>query len=180
MSTETPATPLEESCRCHACGVRYRVDINVPDALWTRIGMPGPGGLLCGRCIAGRIEELGQLGAFALIDLAEVDTIRRGPHMTLDEIVREGRAIWASQPQMTAADQVVVLGKVLLDMSVLARTRRENGAWTEAERSDWARELGNLIATSARFIYEANRDCENAVRAALAGQRRYVERLETR
>jgi ribosome biogenesis SPOUT family RNA methylase Rps3 len=99
--------------------------------------------------------------------------------VTLDEIVREGLDVWGRQ-QLTPADQVAVLGKVLGDLSGLARTRQEKGAWTGVERTEWVRELGNLIATSARFIDEANRDCENAVRAALAGQRRYVERLETR
>ena len=45
-------------CLCHGCGDRYRVDLNIPDDLWAAIGMPTPGGLLCGVCIMRRLEKL--------------------------------------------------------------------------------------------------------------------------
>ena len=98
--------------------------------------------------------------------------------MTLDEIVSEGVGIWRDHPKLSAADQVVVLAKVLGDLSALARAKDEQGGrWTGAQRTEWVRELGNLVATSARLIDEANRDCENAVRAALASQRAYAAEL---
>ena len=74
LVADDDTTQGAEGCRCHACGIRYRVDFNVPDALWTRIGMPTPGGLLCGRCIADRIESLGEFGAYQLVDLARALT----------------------------------------------------------------------------------------------------------
>ena len=48
-------------CLCQRCGWRYKVDFNIPDVLWKKIklkGSPDEGGLLCGRCIADKIEEL--------------------------------------------------------------------------------------------------------------------------
>jgi hypothetical protein len=48
----------EEGSRCGACGDRYRVDLNIPDELWREVGMPEHSGLLCGRCIMTRLEEL--------------------------------------------------------------------------------------------------------------------------
>lgn len=66
-------------CRCHGCGLRYLVDMNVPDDLWVRIGMPSPGGLLCGRCIVDRLEQFGEFDAWALVrvsdDEATVDRV---------------------------------------------------------------------------------------------------------
>lgn len=53
-------------CTCHGCGRKYLVDFLVPDELWQRLGMPAESGLLCGSCIANRIEALGDYDAFAL------------------------------------------------------------------------------------------------------------------
>ncbi len=54
--------PAGEGCTCHACGARYRVDLMVPAETWEAIrparSTPG-GGLLCGSCIAERLERLG-------------------------------------------------------------------------------------------------------------------------
>lgn len=38
----------------------------MPDTLWRAIGMTSPGGLLCGPCIAGKIEDLGEFAAFTV------------------------------------------------------------------------------------------------------------------
>ena len=54
-----------EGCRCGGCGNLYRVDILVPDDLWKRI-RPQDGNLLCGPCIAQRIEAFGSFSAFNL------------------------------------------------------------------------------------------------------------------
>jgi hypothetical protein len=57
-----PADPRDSGCLCHACGRRYRVDVVVADALWSKIRpaqASGPGGgRLCGGCILDAIERL--------------------------------------------------------------------------------------------------------------------------
>lgn len=56
-------------CTCQECGHRYRVDVMVPDALWEKIKPKGAGpgaGLLCGLCIAARLEGFGEFGVFTL------------------------------------------------------------------------------------------------------------------
>lgn len=78
--TPEPAQGLseaDEGCRCQACGCRYRVDFNVPDSLWQKIGMSSPSGLLCGRCIAGRVEGLGEFGAFEVVPVFDDTTVER-------------------------------------------------------------------------------------------------------
>lgn len=52
------------SCTCHGCGVKYKVDVLVPDELWVKIYYENRekakdgGGLLCPICIMSRIIEL--------------------------------------------------------------------------------------------------------------------------
>lgn len=65
----TLADPRDEGCLCHGCGRRYKVDFLVPDDLWDRIrpaGSSGEGGLLCGPCVAERVEALGEFGAWRM------------------------------------------------------------------------------------------------------------------
>jgi hypothetical protein len=53
------------SCKCQGCGSRYKVDLNIPNEVWRKIrpeGKPPEGGLLCGSCIMGRIEAIGEYG----------------------------------------------------------------------------------------------------------------------
>lgn len=57
-------------CKCGNCGLRYRVDLNVPDEVWLEFGMPEKSGLLCPMCIGAKLEELGKFGAYRLVDLA--------------------------------------------------------------------------------------------------------------
>lgn len=59
--------PRDKSCLCQGCGVRYRVDIQVPDDLWGRISHGC--NLLCPVCIAGRLEGLGEFAAFRLTEI---------------------------------------------------------------------------------------------------------------
>jgi hypothetical protein len=61
----------KEGCVCQGCGRRYRVDVLVPDGLWSRIrpeGKAPDAGLLCGACIFTRIEELGEFYAFTMAE----------------------------------------------------------------------------------------------------------------
>ena len=50
------------SCKCQECGRQYKVDIMVPDELWENYIKPKTkqkgAGLLCGKCIMLKIEEM--------------------------------------------------------------------------------------------------------------------------
>jgi hypothetical protein len=51
------------------------VDLNVPDGVWQRIGMPARAGLLCGVCIMIRIEKMAARSGgygYLLVDDAEL------------------------------------------------------------------------------------------------------------
>lgn len=45
-----------EGCLCQGCARRYKVDFLLPDDLWLIIARGA--NLLCGQCIAGRLEQL--------------------------------------------------------------------------------------------------------------------------
>lgn len=56
-------------CKCQGCGNQFRVDVQVPEQLWSSIKPPAsaPGaGLLCGVCVINAIEAKGQFAAFKL------------------------------------------------------------------------------------------------------------------
>jgi hypothetical protein len=56
-------------CICQSCGKKYSVDIIVPDKLWEQIkpkGKPEGAGLLCGKCIMDRIENIGKYDCYYL------------------------------------------------------------------------------------------------------------------
>lgn len=58
-----------DGCKCQCCGRRYRVDLLVPEDLWKKITIRPDdlaAGLLCGRCIMSRIEDLGEFDAFEM------------------------------------------------------------------------------------------------------------------
>lgn len=57
--------PREKGCLCHGCGIRYRVDFNIPNIMWERIRQPHEN-LLCGQCITKRIEAIGEYDYFEL------------------------------------------------------------------------------------------------------------------
>ena len=49
------------SCTCQECNKQYTVDFIVPDDLWEVIkpsGKPPGAGMLCGECIARKIESI--------------------------------------------------------------------------------------------------------------------------
>ena len=60
-----------EGCVCQQCGLLFQVDVLVTNKLWSEIGMPDRGGLLCGRYIIGRIEAKDEYNAYRLIGLDE-------------------------------------------------------------------------------------------------------------
>lgn len=76
---------MDEGCKCQECGRQYRVDFMVPDYLWEQIkpeGKPEGAGLLCGLCIAERIEDRQQFGAYELAD-------PRPPIITFIQTIRD-------------------------------------------------------------------------------------------
>jgi len=64
MDDTTTNDPRDFGCLCQDCGRRYRVDFNVPNDVWARIAQPP--NLLCGICIAERIEGLGEFNSYDL------------------------------------------------------------------------------------------------------------------
>jgi hypothetical protein len=58
----------EGGCLCEVCGCIYKVDIMIPTALWKRI-TTSTEKLLCGSCIATRIEMLAEFGAYKLEEI---------------------------------------------------------------------------------------------------------------
>lgn len=49
------------SCKCQNCGNKFKVDLNIPDDLWEKIKSLNKlkgAGLLCGKCIMEKIEEI--------------------------------------------------------------------------------------------------------------------------
>lgn len=60
------------ACICHECKTPYYIDLNIPDELWQRIGMPEHSGLLCGICIMKRLESFKQYG-YLLVDEGDVN-----------------------------------------------------------------------------------------------------------
>lgn len=66
--------PREAGCLCGRCGRRYRVDVQVPDALWSSIA--GDTSLLCPRCIADGLEARGEFDAFRLVAVSAGEPTR--------------------------------------------------------------------------------------------------------
>lgn len=57
------------SCKCQKCGQQYKVDIIVPDNIWEIIKPKGKkqgSGLLCGKCILEKLENLNKFKTFLL------------------------------------------------------------------------------------------------------------------
>ena len=61
-----------EICTCQACGIKYTIDIIIPDELWERIKPKDKevgAGLLCGSCIMKRLENILGYSAYNLIKI---------------------------------------------------------------------------------------------------------------
>lgn len=55
------------SCICQGCGVKFKIDLIIPDKLWKKISpKKSKGGLLCGSCIIKQLEEILSYNAFKL------------------------------------------------------------------------------------------------------------------
>lgn len=98
----------------------------------------------------------------------------------LDGLLHEGRDIWGEEP-LTPEQIVVRVAKVLGDLAALARSYDEaGGEWSEDGWRDFGRELGNLAVSAPRWMHDIGLSTEECVTAALAGQRAYVERRQSK
>jgi len=71
LSRDVNVQPLviHPGCVCQECGKHYTVDLNIPDDLWEKIKPDGKqkgSGLLCGKCIMSKIEEIKEFAAYKL------------------------------------------------------------------------------------------------------------------
>lgn len=60
------------SCICQECGLKYKVDVIVPDDVWERIkpkNKPKGAGLLCGPCITTKLESFDEYAAYRISSL---------------------------------------------------------------------------------------------------------------
>jgi len=58
------------ACKCQGCGRLYKLDVSVPDKIWSKIrpvGSEEGAGLLCGGCILERLESLVGYGAWRVV-----------------------------------------------------------------------------------------------------------------
>ncbi len=92
--------------------------------------------------------------------------------MTIDEVLREGRATWGDKP-MTLEHIVTAIGVVYGDICRQARNNIEQGAYSEAELQ---KELGNLISSVVRWSDDLGFDPEVCIRLSQAAQKKYVVR----
>lgn len=76
MTTDSARDPRESGTLCQECNQRYRCDWNLSDAIWSTIapiGVPAMPNLLCGICIAHRVEQfLAEAGEFAAFKVREI------------------------------------------------------------------------------------------------------------
>ena len=109
-------------CLCQRCGWRYKVDFNIPDVLWKKIklkGSPDEGGLLCGRCIADKIEELNLYKCLYIQELSPATHFESQRDLEPDEqaafekhISRGDKKIGKVQPSDVCSEPGCVNGKV--------------------------------------------------------------------
>jgi len=60
------------SCKCQNCEKHFKVDLLIPNKLWEKIkpvSKPCGGGLLCGKCIMDKIENMGDYNSFEIIEI---------------------------------------------------------------------------------------------------------------
>lgn len=66
--SESEIDPRDAGTQCQRCKRRYRVDLWLPEKLWGEVSKGA--NLLCPRCIADRLEMLGEFSAFELVRTA--------------------------------------------------------------------------------------------------------------
>jgi hypothetical protein len=92
---------------------------------------------------------------------------------TLRDLTDAASAIWGSTT--TPLHDGVL--SVLIPLADVARQARIGLEGNEVDRQELAKEYGNIILTTLRFIRDAGLDPEACVRLAEAAQSRYAQRL---
>ncbi len=89
--------------------------------------------------------------------------------MTLDELLKTEREIWGNDKQ--ALEHIVIcMGKNYGDLSAQARSKIEKGKTDDQEIK---KELGNMIASTVRWIDDLGFDLNECINLALESQRKY-------
>ena len=66
----------EGGCPCQCCGIRYKVDLLIPDELWEQIKLKGcRSEFLCPKCIVQRIANVRGYACFHLLEDREFDVM---------------------------------------------------------------------------------------------------------
>lgn len=114
-------------CTCRSCGIVYTVDLMVPDDVWAKICPEG--GLLCGVCIAARVERMfaGEPGAWRLHDLSTAGA--------------EAKALGDF-----TADELKDIGYALRNYIIREGNRLHTGPYRSAWVESWAVRLYALAA----------------------------------
>lgn len=89
--------------------------------------------------------------------------------MTLQELLATERSIWGDDTQ-ELEHIVVCMGKTYGDIAKQARNKLEKGEIDEAELK---KELGNMIASTTRWIDDLGFSVEDCIDSALESQRAY-------
>lgn len=89
--------------------------------------------------------------------------------MTFSELLKKERAIWGNDKQ--AVEHIVVcMGKTYGDISAQARAQLEKGQLDEQELK---KELGNMVASTVRWIDDLGFDVQECIDLALKSQEKY-------
>lgn len=89
--------------------------------------------------------------------------------MTIQELLDQERAIWGDQKQ-SLEHIYVCMGKTYGDIAKQARNKLENG---EIDETELKKELGNMIASTTRWVDDLGFDVEECLQLALKSQRSY-------
>ena len=89
--------------------------------------------------------------------------------MTTDEILHQERIIWGDTPQ-SIEHITVSMGKVFGDISKQARTSLEGG---QVDVYELQKELGNMIASTIRWVDDLGFSVDDCIERALEAQRKY-------
>ncbi|MGZ6005358.1 MAG: hypothetical protein ACXWLH_04375 [Candidatus Saccharimonadales bacterium] len=92
--------------------------------------------------------------------------------MNLDELLKRERQIWGDNQQ--AIEHIVVcMGKTFGDISAQARAKIEKG---EFDAIELKKELGNMIASTVRWVDDLGFDIQECINLALQSQQKYKEK----
>lgn len=91
--------------------------------------------------------------------------------MTFDELLQKEREIWGDDKQ--ALEHIVIcIGKNYGDLSKQARAKIETGQFDAQEVK---KELGNMIASTVRWIDDLGFSAEECLQLALKAQQKYAK-----